>query len=136
MREIPRRNESALKRLSDEGLCTAVELDRTAKYAEKLRSERSKGVICNAARKFDAVGDPVRLMLVMLIRKKEMCVCELTSAARLTQPMASYQLGILENAGIVRRRKTGKWAFYSIGDTPFVDSVLKAIKPIPVRLSA
>jgi len=136
MHEISRQNEGALKRLSAEGLCTAVELDRTAKYAEKLRSERNKEVICNAARKFDAIGDPARLMLVMLIRKKEMCVCELTSAVRLTQPMASYQLGILENAEIVRRRKIGKWAFYSIRDTSFVDSVLKEIKPIPVGLSA
>ncbi|MEM2254761.1 MAG: metalloregulator ArsR/SmtB family transcription factor [Candidatus Bathyarchaeia archaeon] len=32
----------------------------------------------------------------------------------MTQPTASHHLGILENAGLVKGRKEGKWVFYKI----------------------
>ncbi len=122
------KTENTLRRLSDEGLCSVAELGRTRKYAVKLRSGKSAAVISDVAGKLAALGDPNRLMLVMLIRRKEMCVCEVTQAVSLTQPMASYQLGLLERTGIVRRRKIGKWAFFSIDDIQFVDAVLKKVK--------
>ncbi len=120
--------EKTLRRLSEKGLCTPAELDRSGRYADSMRAGKNAVLISDAAEKFGALGDPVRLLLVILISRKEMCVCEVTKAVGLTQPMASYQLGILEKAGFIRRRKVGKWAFFSIRDTPFVDAILKDVK--------
>jgi ArsR family transcriptional regulator len=45
-----------------------------------------------------------------------MCVCEVMVALDLTQPTASHHLRILENIGLVKDRKDGKWVFYSLKD--------------------
>ena len=119
--------ENTLRRLSDEGICTPFELERTRRYCEKLRAGKKAEMISETARKLDVLGDPDRLLLVMLIRRRELCVCEVTHASGLTQSMASYQLGMLEKTGIVRRRKSGKWAFYSLADIQFLDPILNEI---------
>jgi len=43
-----------------------------------------------------------------------MCVCELMVALEITQPTASHRLGILEEAGLVDRKRIGKWNFYEL----------------------
>lgn len=53
-----------------------------------------------------------------------MCVCEIMAALSLTQPTASHHLMILENAGIVKDRKEGKWVFYSIAEDNFIKGLL------------
>jgi ArsR family transcriptional regulator len=46
-------------------------------------------------------------------------------ALDLTQPTASHHLGILENAGLVKDRKEGKWVFYSLSDPSLIRNILK-----------
>jgi len=46
-------------------------------------------------------------------------------ALDLTQPTASHHLGILENAGLVKDRKEGKWVFYNIADPKLIENMHK-----------
>jgi ArsR family transcriptional regulator len=46
-------------------------------------------------------------------------------ALDLTQPTASHHLGILENAGLVKGRKEGKWVYYSITDQKLIKNMEK-----------
>jgi ArsR family transcriptional regulator len=46
-------------------------------------------------------------------------------ALALTQPTASHHLGILENAGLVKDRKEGKWVFYSLADAKLIGNMRK-----------
>ena len=50
-----------------------------------------------------ALGDPVRLQLVDVLRKHagKVCVCELVPLFDISQPTVSHHLKILRNAGIV-----------------------------------
>jgi DNA-binding transcriptional ArsR family regulator len=68
------------------------------------------------ARRFRALSDPTRLRLLDRLRRGEATVQELTVVAAATQQNVSKHLGVLLQAGIVRRRKLGNYAYYSIAD--------------------
>jgi len=59
-----------------------------------------------------ALANETRLKLLRLLSQREMCVCELTIALDLTQPTTSHHLNILQNVGLIKDRKEGKWVFY------------------------
>ncbi len=55
-----------------------------------------------------------RRILVLLMRRGELCVCEITAALGLVQPRVSSHLALLRKAGLVRARREGLWVHYSI----------------------
>lgn len=54
-----------------------------------------------------------------------MCVCEIMVAMDLTQPTASNHLNLLENTGLVKGGKEGKWVFYSIANPKLIKTMQK-----------
>jgi len=64
---------------------------------------------------FQALGDSTRLRIIALLTAEgELCVCELTHALDLSQPMISRHLGNLRAAGMVAGRRAGKWMHYRL----------------------
>jgi ArsR family transcriptional regulator len=63
-----------------------------------------------------ALGDPVRLQLVDVLRKHagKVCVCELVPLFDLAQPTVSHHLKVLRKAGIVGSEREGLWAYYYV----------------------
>jgi ArsR family transcriptional regulator len=63
-----------------------------------------------------ALGDPVRLQLVDVLRKHagKVCVCELVPLFDLSQPTVSHHLKVLREAGIVGSERPGLWAYYYV----------------------
>jgi ArsR family transcriptional regulator len=63
-----------------------------------------------------ALGDPVRLQLVDVLRKHagKVCVCELVPLFRLSQPTVSHHLKVLREVGIVGSERQGLWAYYYV----------------------
>src|SRR5207248_11244919 len=63
-----------------------------------------------------ALGDPVRLQLVDVLRKHagKVCVCELVPLFDLSQPTVSHHLKALCEAGIVGSERQGLWAYYFV----------------------
>jgi ArsR family transcriptional regulator len=63
-----------------------------------------------------ALGDPVRLQLVDVLRKHagKVCVCELVPLFDISQPTLSHHLGKLRAAGIVDSERRGLWAYYYV----------------------
>jgi ArsR family transcriptional regulator, arsenate/arsenite/antimonite-responsive transcriptional repressor len=63
-----------------------------------------------------ALGDPIRLQLVDVLRKHagKVCVCELVPLFDLSQPTVSHHLKVLRQAGIVDSERRGLWAFYYV----------------------
>jgi ArsR family transcriptional regulator len=65
------------------------------------------------------LADPARLKLLSLIaRGGEACVCNLTEPLGLSQPTVSHHLRVLHEAGLLRRERRGRWAFYSADPEP------------------
>jgi ArsR family transcriptional regulator len=63
-----------------------------------------------------ALGDPVRLQLIDVLRKHagKVCVCELVPLFDLSQPTVSHHLKVLRNAGLVGSERQGLWAYYYV----------------------
>jgi ArsR family transcriptional regulator len=63
-----------------------------------------------------ALGDPIRLQLVDVLRKHagEVCVCELVPLFDVGQPTLSHHLKVLREAGLVDSERRGLWAFYYV----------------------
>jgi ArsR family transcriptional regulator len=63
-----------------------------------------------------ALGDPVRLQLVDVLRRHagEVCVCELVPLFDISQPTLSHHLKKLRDAGIVDSERRGLWAYYYV----------------------
>src|SRR5260370_31122103 len=63
-----------------------------------------------------ALGEPVRLQLVDVLRKHagKVCVCELVPLFDLSQPTVSHHLKVLREAGIVDSERQGLWAYYYV----------------------
>ena len=63
-----------------------------------------------------ALGDPVRMQLVDVLRKHagKVCVCELVPLFDLSQPTVSHHLKKLRDAGIVGSERKGLWAYYYV----------------------
>jgi ArsR family transcriptional regulator, arsenate/arsenite/antimonite-responsive transcriptional repressor len=63
-----------------------------------------------------ALGDPVRLQLVDVLRKHagKVCVCELIPLFDVGQPTVSHHLKVLRRAGLVDSERRGLWAYYYV----------------------
>jgi ArsR family transcriptional regulator len=68
------------------------------------------------ARVAKALGDPVRVQLVDVLRKHagKVCVCELVPLFELSQPTISHHLKVLRHAGLVESERQGLWAYYYV----------------------
>jgi ArsR family transcriptional regulator len=63
-----------------------------------------------------ALGDPIRMQLVDVLRKHagKVCVCELVPLFDLSQPTVSHHLKVLREAGVVGSERRGLWAYYYV----------------------
>src|SRR3569832_908747 len=63
-----------------------------------------------------ALGDPIRLQRVDVLRKHagKVCVCERGPLFDISQPTLSHHLKKLRDAGIVDSERRGLWAYYYV----------------------
>jgi len=116
--------EKTLENLVCSGRCTPEEAPNYRKKLEELSREVINDKFIETRSKvFKALGDETRLKILAILNRKEMCVCEIMAALNLTQPTASHHLMILENAGIVKDRRDGRWVFYSIANAELMKCI-------------
>ncbi len=80
---------------------------------------------CIMDRVFAALANENRLRIVLALRKGPLNVSEICSVLDLRQSNVSHHLRTLLDAGVVRRRGRGGWAWYSLEtEDPFVAGIL------------
>lgn len=65
---------------------------------------------------FKLLGDPTRVRIVDALSHGEQCVCDLAELAGISESALSHQLRLLRAARLVRVRRTGRMAYYSLDD--------------------
>ncbi|MBX9929300.1 MAG: metalloregulator ArsR/SmtB family transcription factor [Gemmatimonadaceae bacterium] len=81
---------------------------------------------------FSALADPTRLRILALLRDGETCVCDLQRPLGIAQPLLSFHLRALRDAGLVTTRREGRWAYYAIAPdalTAAHDAVTDLLRP-------
>jgi len=74
-----------------------------------------------------SLSDETRLRMLNLLLERECCVCEVMQALGISQSTASRGLGALYDAGFLKRRKEGTWAFFSINTESMAEYYLEII---------
>jgi len=67
---------------------------------------------------FQVLGNPTRLRILRDLATGEQCVCNMFKRLQLPQNLVSHHLGILRERGIIRSRRSGKWVYYSLNESP------------------
>ena len=65
---------------------------------------------------FKLLGDPSRVRLLDVLTQGERCVCDLAAIVNLSESAVSHQLRLLRAARLVRVRRAGRMAYYSLDD--------------------
>ena len=115
-----------LKRLTETDLCQAEVADEYRKELLKLADNVADAETAKKnSRFFKALSDEKRLRIVKLLMVREMCVCELMVCLDMTQPNLSHHIQLLENVGIIKRTKKGKWVYCSLANKKQVENLIK-----------
>lgn len=72
--------------------------------------------IYDLAELFKVFGDSTRLRILSALLHHELCVCDIADALEMNQSAISHQLRVLRTAGLIKVRRCGKSAFYSLDD--------------------
>jgi len=66
---------------------------------------------------FKALSDPTRLRIMLLLRRRDLCVCELMFVLEMEQSRVSHQMRVLRDAGLAEDVREGRWIIYRIPET-------------------
>ncbi len=59
-----------------------------------------------------ALADPNRVRLLLALKGRELCVCQLIELLALAPSTVSKHLSILHHAALIESRKTERWVYY------------------------
>lgn len=68
----------------------------------------------SAARTAKALADPQRMRILQMLRPGERCVCQIVEVLALAPSTVSKHLALLDAAGLVASRKSGRWIYYRL----------------------
>ena len=63
---------------------------------------------------FKALSDPTRLRIMLLLRQRELCVCELMFILNMEQSRVSHHMRVLRDGGIAETVRDGRWIIYRV----------------------
>lgn len=105
-----------MKKSEDTDLCEIHQIHPDALEMARLHKVDDDTSL-RLAEIFKVLGDRTRIKLLSLLaHREELCVCDIAEALGMGQSAISHQLRVLRNARLVKFRKVGKEAFYSLDD--------------------
>lgn len=102
-----------------EEVCEHPQLICSAQHA-LLSNEHAQQV----AELFKMLGDATRVKILQTLLAREMCVCDIAATIGMAHSAVSHQLRLLRGTRLVKFRREGKNALYSLNDD-HVESLLR-----------
>ena len=107
-----------------------VDQQKVSKIRSAMESDET---IYGLAETFKALGDPTRTQIVLALSRAELCVHDLAALFGVTQSAVSHQLRVLRNMRLVRYRKEGKMAYYSLDDEHITNLLREGLRHVKDR---
>ncbi len=95
-------------------VCDTFELSGNASDVNGLRSTLVD--VAGLSEVFKVLSDETRTAIIYLLSQQELCVCELASVLEMSPPAIAHHLRLLRAFRLVRYRRSGKMAYYSLDD--------------------
>jgi DNA-binding transcriptional ArsR family regulator len=112
------------------------ELSRGRFVAKREKRELSEAALQMIADRFKVLAEPMRLKILHALWDGEMTVGEIINEVKGLQANVSKHLGVLQQAGLVGRRKDGLRVFYQIADATVFDICEVVCASLHDRLAA
>ncbi len=77
---------------------------------------------------FRVLSDETRTKIIYLLSEKELCVCDIADILQMSLPAVSHHLRLLRAMRLVKYRREGKQAFYSLDDEHIVQLIQVAMQ--------
>ncbi len=74
-----------------------------------------------------ALGDANRVRVLLALRDRELCVCQIVELLGLAPSTISKHMWILRQARLVESRKEGRWAYYRLAGRHAPSEVREAL---------
>ena len=78
------------------------------------KNKKAKGGLKKTVDFLKAVSEENRLLILCLLKKGEMCVCEIWQHLNLPQNLVSHHLKVLKDFGLIKSRREGTKIIYSL----------------------
>ena len=75
-----------------------------------------------------ALGDENRARAVMALADGELCLCQIIEVLELSPSTVTKHMSILHQAGLVERRKDGRWHYYRLAGRDASPAARQAIR--------
>ncbi|MFI5379568.1 MAG: ArsR/SmtB family transcription factor [Tepidisphaerales bacterium] len=76
----------------------------------------------------NALSDETRLRALLSLREGELCLCQIIELLGLSPSTVSKHVDLLHQAGLVRRRKQGRWHYFSLAGSEAPPVVRRALR--------
>jgi DNA-binding transcriptional ArsR family regulator len=110
-------------------ICDVSYVDR-ARVRRVARAMPSLEAVEQLAESFRVLGDPTRTKILFALSREELCVCDLAHLLGLSESAASHQLRLLRALRLVKYRKAGKMAYYSLDDEHIADLIHQGLRHV------
>ena len=90
-----------------------VDEEKVKRVQRAMKTEAAVGAL---AETFKLLGDPTRLKIAFALSKEELCVCDIANLLKVSQSAVSHSLRTLRQMKLVKFRKEGKIAYYTLDD--------------------
>jgi len=93
-----------------------IEFIDEARVKQVRKAMKSPDAVAALAETFKILGDPTRVRIAFSLAREELCVCDLANLLGVSQSAVSHSLRALRQMRLVKFRKEGKIAYYTLDD--------------------
>jgi len=90
-----------------------------------IKSIPDRKKLSSKSKIYKALGDPLRLKILCLLRLQESCVCLIRSVVNISYSKLSYHLSIMKSSGLIEGDRRGNYVIYRLTDlgSKFADEI-------------
>lgn len=113
--------------------CEIQFVDET-KVKSVRQAMKSAATVFALAETFKILGDPTRVKIAFALSKEELCVCDIANLLGVSQSAVSHSLRTLRQMRLVKFRKAGKIAYYTLDDQHIVNLLEEGFRHVEEKL--
>jgi ArsR family transcriptional regulator len=77
---------------------------------------------------FKALSDENRLRVLLMLRQRPLCVCEMHEVLDIALSTLSAHLKLMKNTGLIVDEKDGRWVIYRLSQNRYLHEVLMSLE--------